>query len=182
MPDDHRPSEDAVPVDSLGLDGFETGLLAVLRQFLTAYTRPETQAWQTAFALSAERWGAARGPQVAQGLLAVLQAMRQARRAEFRFANPLCPDCRLLATGEEAAFALMLHAMRRDRTDLARGAVMDLTEGTMDPRLIQSALAFAARFPAEAAAPLAGAGLAGAGLMERAPKTGPAPRHLRLVH
>ena len=136
---DHLPSADAVPVETLGLDDFETGLLAVLRHFLTAFAHPESQAWQTAFRVAGERWGEARGPQIAMGLLQVLHSMRGARRASFAFANPLCVTCRTQATGTEAAFLHMLQAMRRDRTDLARNAVLILTEGTMDAGLIQSA-------------------------------------------
>lgn len=172
---DHLPSPDAVSVETLGLDPFETGLLAVLRHFLTAYARPETQAWQTAFTLAAERWGAARGPQIAMGLLPLLQSLRGARRGAFDFANPLCVTCREYATGTEAAFMQMLQAMRRDRTDLARGAMLILTEGTLDAGLIQAALAFAARHPAETRKmPF--------GFEDADPWQNPQHRHLRLVH
>lgn len=173
MSHDHRPSDDAMPVEALGLDAFETGLLAVLRHFLTAFARPETQAWQAAYAIATERWDLARGPQIAQGLLAVVQAVRQARRSDFHYANPLCPQCRLMATGDEAAFCRMLQAMRRDRTDLAREAVYQLAEGVMDPVLIQAGLAFAGRFPAEPSA---------AAVWEPARVVRPQGRHLRLVH
>lgn len=185
MMHDHLPTPDAIPVASLGLDDFETGLLAVMRHFLTAFARPESQAWQSAYAGAAERWGAARGPQVAHGLLAVIQTVRQVRREDFHYANPMCQSCREQATAEEAAFCLMIHAMRRDRADLARGAVLDLTGGRMDPMLIQVALAFAARFPAAA-------GASSASVPDAAPAPArvspairidrPAGRHLRLVH
>lgn len=145
---DHIASADAVPLETLGLDHFEIGLLAVTRHFMTAFARPESQAWQNAYAIAAERWGQARGPQIAHGLLAVIQALRQARAEDFHYANPLCISCREQATPEEAAFCLMLHAMRRDRADLARAPVLEVTGGRMDPMLIQIALSFAARFPA----------------------------------
>ncbi|WP_333815136.1 hypothetical protein [Tabrizicola sp.] len=170
---DHLPSADAVPVETLGLDEFETGLLAVLRHFLTAYARPETQDWQMAFRVAGERWGEARGPQIAMGLLSVLQSLRGARRGDFGFANPLCTTCRAYATGTEVAFLQMLQAMRRDRTDLAREAVLTISEGTMEPGLIQAALAFASRHPAEVDA------FAFAG---DDPFPRPKQRHLRLVH
>lgn len=170
---DHLPSADAVPVETLGLDEFETGLLAVLRHFLTAFARPETQGWQTAFAVSAQRWGEAKGPQIAMGLLSMLQSLRGSRRGDFDFANPLCTTCRAYATGTEADFLRMVQAMRRGRTDLARKAVLALSEGTMEPGLIQAALAFAARHPTEADA---------FGIAEDSPNPRPKQRHLRLVH
>lgn len=174
----HDPhiSADALPIDALGLDEFETGLLAVLRHFLTSFSTPESQAWQSAYGIATQRWGMARGPQIAQGLLTVIHAMRQAREADFHFANPLCLSCRALATSEEAAFCTMLQAMRRDRADLARAAVLELAEGVMEPALIQAALAFAARFPAETPATDAA---------QRTPHANAAMRRgaqLRLVH
>lgn len=177
MTTDHLPSPDAIPVELLGLDEFETGLLSILRHFLTAFTRPETQAWQTAHAVAAERWGEARGPQIAQGLLAVLHAVRGSRRADFHYANPLCVTCRAYATAEEGALMQMLQAMRRDRSDLARVAVLQLTEGTMDPVLIQSGLAFSNRYPADAADMDALPAL-----VEKPTHMPAARRHLRLVH
>lgn len=170
---DHLPSADAVPVGTLGLDEFETGLLAVMRHFLTTFAQPETQGWQAAFMIAGQRWGEARGPQIAMGLLSVLQSLRGARRGDFGFANPLCPECRAHATGTEAAFLRMLQAMRRDRADLAREAVLVVSEGTMAPGLIQAALAFAARHPVETDEP---------GFGEDVPELRRGQRHLRLVH
>jgi hypothetical protein len=172
---DHLPSPDAVPVETLGLDTFETGLLAVLRHFLTAYARPESHAWQHAFTVAGERWGLTKGPQIAMGLLPVLQSLRGARRGAFDFANPLCEICRTYVTGTESAFLQMVQAMRRDQTEMARGAVLILTEGTMDAGLIQAALAFAARHPAEARETTRAT-------EEPDPWQTSQHRHLRLVH
>ncbi|NPD15715.1 hypothetical protein HOY34_10925 [Xinfangfangia sp. D13-10-4-6] len=185
---DHIASADAVALSTLGLDVFETGLLAVTRHFMTAFARPESQAWQNAYAIAAERWGQARGPQIAHGLLAVIQALRQARQEDFHYANPLCISCREQATPEEAAFCLMLHAMRRDRADLARTPVLEVTGGRMDPMLIQVALSFCARFPAaEERHDIAPGCQSGRqdDLPQRPslrPTHRPGGRHLRLVH
>ncbi|WP_415918955.1 hypothetical protein [Tateyamaria sp. SN6-1] len=46
----------------------------------------------------------------------------------------------------------MLHHMRRDNTDKARDAVELLTHGRMDPDVIRTGLALAARFSAGAPA------------------------------
>ncbi|GAB1363208.1 hypothetical protein MASR1M32_24440 [Rhodobacter sp.] len=154
MRHDHTPSVDSTPLALLGLDTFETGLLAVMRHFLTAFTRPETQGWQTAFGLASERWGEATGPQIAAGGLGLLQTLRRTRRREFMYANPLCPGCRMQVTGDEAHLMRMIRAMRRDRTDLARAEVLALTGGTMDPALIRAGLAFAARHPARRPLPV----------------------------
>lgn len=182
---DHQPTSDMIPVSALALDEFETGLLAIMRHFMTAFSRPETQAWQTAFAIATERWGIARGPQVAQGLLAVISSMRHARSSDFRYSNPLCAGCREHATDEEAAFCMMIQSMRRDRADQARGPVLALTEGIMDPVLIQSALAFAARFPATAPQS-AEQDIADLAMPERPRNIRPSARnarsHLRLIH
>ncbi|MBL4916841.1 hypothetical protein [Szabonella alba] len=175
MTHDQAPTADAVPVASLGLDEFETGLLAVLRHFLTAFSRPESQAWQSAFRVATERWDLAGGPQIAMGLLPVLQALRGARRQDFIFTDPLCIQCRMQATGCEAAFMRMVQAMRRDRTDIARGAVLELTGGRMEAGLVQAGLAFAARWPATRGNEANQPDL-------RQTHFAPAHRHLRIVH
>ena len=174
MRHDHKPSDDAMPLAMLGLDSFESGLLAVLRHFLIAFSQPESQAWQTAFAIATERWGEAKGPQIAAAGLGLLQGVRRARAAEFLFANPMCLGCRQMVTGDETALMQMVQAMRRDRADLARPAVLRLTGGTMDPALIRAALAFAARHPAPTDAPP----------LAPLPEVAPWPQrgHLRLVH
>jgi len=172
---EHLPSDDAVPLATLGLDPFETGVLAVIRHFLNTFTRPETQGWRSAYAIAAERWGEAEGLPIAPRALTVLDAVRQARRASFRFANPLCVTCRDLVTGEEAALMQMLHAMRRNRADLASSAALRLGEGRMDPALLVVALAFAARHPAAPGDTVVFA----AGQERQAPS---ARGHLRLVH
>ncbi|MEH7829091.1 hypothetical protein [Gemmobacter denitrificans] len=139
----------ARPLASLGLDATEVGALAVLRHFMTSFAQPESQAWTHAFDIACERWGIAEGPRLAQGLLAVLRAVMACRQTGLTFSNPLCQECRLRVTADEAAMMTMLHHMRRDATVDARLALADLTFGRMDARLIQAALALAARFPAE---------------------------------
>lgn len=177
---DHLPSSDAIPVETLELDDFETGILAVLRHFLTTYAQPDSQGWQTAFKLAAERWGDQRGPQIAMSLLPVLQALRRARRSDFDFANPLCVTCRAYVTGTEAAFLIMLQAMRRNHTNRARHAVLSLTEGTADPVLIQSALVFATRYRLD---PDARAGHGATDDLQKSTGTHrPGRGHLRLIH
>src|SRR5690606_10456796 len=104
MPLDHTSPLEAIPVESLGIDRFEAGLLSVLRHFMTSFAKPESQAWQHAHAVACERWGVVRGPQIAHALLAVIQTLRQERRREFRFTGPLCLECRKLCTKDEAAF------------------------------------------------------------------------------
>ncbi len=151
--DDHLPGADAVPVASLGLDVFETGLLAVMRHFMQSFAQPQGQGWQHALAIAAERWGPEEGPCAAFALLRVVQEMRRARVAEFGFANPLCPACRDHATPEEAALVMMLHHMRRNRTGPARLRLAEVTGGLADARLVEAGLMLAARFPAQTPRP-----------------------------
>lgn len=156
---DHKPTFDAVPIASLGLDDVETGMLAVLRHFLSALAGTAPQGWVTAMEVAAERWGLADGPRIAHGLVEVLQAVRRARRAAFSFANPLCLTCRTFATADEAALMAMLHWMRRDRTGPARDAVAQVAEGRHDAGLIRAGLALAGRHPAGHETPARQAGL-----------------------
>lgn len=145
---DTAQAADAIPLETLGFDAFETALLPVLRHFLTALASPESQGWRLAYGSAAERWGPGDGPQIAHRLFGMIEAMQACRAARFRFGNPLCARCRGLLTPDELAFLTLLHHMRRDRTDAARLALAEISGGVMDVGLIRAGLGFAARFPA----------------------------------
>ncbi|KIC11547.1 hypothetical protein RA19_05780 [Leisingera sp. ANG-M1] len=135
-----------------GFDGFEEGLLPVLRQFLLSYEQPDSRAWQHAYAVAAERWGEAVGLPVAQSLMKLVRAVLERREDKFRFIDSLDMEQRGMVTGDEAALLRMLHHMRRDQTAQAREAVADVTCGLMEPHVIRAGLAFASRFSAGQAA------------------------------
>lgn len=135
-----------------GFDDFEAGLLPVLRQFLLSYETPESQAWQRAYMVAAERWGEAIGLPAAQALMKLLRAVLDSRDGQFSFTDPFDLDLRGTVTLDEAALLRMLHHMRRDQTAGAREAVADVTGGQMDPHVIRAGLAFAHRFSAGRAA------------------------------
>lgn len=142
-----RVTEDrtAAPVESLGLDGFETGVLAVLRHVCLSFAAPEGQSWRHAFAIATERWGPARGPEVVTGLLPVLDALAETRRAPFAVMDPLSLAARGRVTADEAGLMRLIAAMRRERTGAVRGEIAALAEGRADPGLIAASLGFAAR-------------------------------------
>lgn len=135
-----------------GFDGFETGLLPVLRQFLLSYETPDSQAWQRAYMVAAERWGEAIGLPAAQALMKLLRAVLDSRDGQFSFTDPFDLEFRGTVTPDEAALLRMLHHMRRDQTSGAREAVADVTGGQRDPHVIRAGLAFAHRFSAGQAA------------------------------
>lgn len=135
-----------------GFDAFETGLLPVMRQFLLSYETPESQAWQRAYMVAAERWGEAIGLPAAHALMKLLRAVLDCRDRQFASIDPFDLRLRGTMTPDEAALLQMLHHMRRDQTPEARVAVADVTGGHMDPHVIRAGLAFAHRFPAGQAA------------------------------
>ncbi|UWQ63037.1 hypothetical protein K3723_01675 [Leisingera caerulea] len=133
-------------------DEFETGLLPVLRQFLLSYETPDSQAWQRAYIVAAERWGEAIGLPAAHALMKLLRAVLDCRDRQFAFIGPFDLELRGTLTPDEAALLQMLHHMRRDQTPGAREAIAEVTGGHMDPHVIRAGLAFAHRFPAGQAA------------------------------
>lgn len=150
----HTPEPcDDQPVAGLGLDPFEIGVLAILRHLCTSFAAPEAQAWRHAFAIASERWGPRQGPQLVTGLLPVLDALMQSRRAPFRVMHPLSLAARAHATPDEARLLRLLAAMRRDATAAARSELAALTSGHHDPALITAALGFAARHRVPCSAP-----------------------------
>ncbi|NUB44328.1 hypothetical protein GEU84_008035 [Fertoebacter nigrum] len=144
------PHPGDMPLEQAGLDGFETGLLALLRHFCASFATPETQGWVLAFRIAVERWGPRDGPATGQALLAVAQAMRLTRRSVFVFSNPLCPGCRAVITPNERHMMRMIHAARRGRAGEARAEAMLLCEGQDTTHLLQAVEALAALFPPSA--------------------------------
>jgi len=136
---------DDLPVAALGLDGFETGVLAILRHLCASFVEPGGHGWRRALAISAERWQPGEGCLILSELLPVLDALAGVRRETFRTMDPLSLTCRALATPDEAALMRLLAAMRRDLTAAARVEVGRLAGGRMEPELIVAALTFASR-------------------------------------
>ncbi len=134
------------PVASLGIDEFEQGLLPVLRHFLLAHADPRQQAWQSAYTIAAERWGETLGLAAAHMAMKLLRAVVECRDGQFACISPFDLENRACVTADEAALLRMLHHMRRDETPPARDAVVEVTQGQMDPHVIRAGLALAHRF------------------------------------
>lgn len=132
--------------ENQGFDEFETALVPVLRHFMTAFTRPDSQAWQFAYSIAAERLGENIGLSAAQAMLKLLRALFQRHPEGVSFRDPLDKAKRDTLTRDEATIIAMLHHMRRDNTAPARQALYDLTDGRMDPGVIRAGLSFARRF------------------------------------
>jgi hypothetical protein len=143
------PSDkDRQPVAALALDGFETGLLAVIRHLGCQAAGETRDAWRVALAVACERWGQADGAAVVLGLMPVLDALATLPGQPLRLMDPMVLPCRDLATPAETALLGALHAMRRDMTGLARARLADLTGERPSARLVQALLTLAARHPA----------------------------------
>lgn len=135
-------------LSELHADGFEIGLIAVMRHFLMARQQPDSQAWELAFQTAVERWGDEIGLPAAFKSSALIRAMLKVRHTAFDYCDPLDLDQRGLVSDDEVLLIRMIHHMRRDNTTAARDAVEQLAHGRMDPDLIRAGLALAHRFPA----------------------------------
>ncbi|MEM6385489.1 MAG: hypothetical protein AAF718_04545 [Pseudomonadota bacterium] len=142
------PTDELHPIDGLGLDEFERGILKVLRQFLVAHQAPETQAWHRGFLIAVERWGEPLGLAAAHASSKFLKALLRGRGDLLTFNDPLSTLARDFATDHEALMMIALHALRRDQTSTARDAISELTNGRLDPEAVHAGLAFASRFSA----------------------------------
>lgn len=113
-------STDLQRVSSLGLDEFERGVLAIIRQFLLAHETPETQAWYRAFLISVERWGEAVGLAAAHGLSKFVKAVLRFRADGLVFQDPLSTQARDYATDDEALMMAVLLVGLEMNVSLAR--------------------------------------------------------------
>jgi len=116
----HPKRKGDIPVTSAGLDEFELGLLSVARHFIISFAAPDTQSWTIALNIASERWGISEGARAAVSLLAVIEAMRRARRSMFHFSDPNCPTCRETLTPNERHLMLMIHAIRQGQIGQAQ--------------------------------------------------------------
>jgi len=130
----------------LPIDDFEIGLLPLFRHFTLALSGKNPKAWQLAYGLAAERWGAPIGLSVAHEIGQLVAALENTRGSLPNVQDPLCINARLLVTLDEEYFLLMVHHMRRDETADAREAVWALTEGHTLAGFIRQALGFSARY------------------------------------
>jgi hypothetical protein len=145
----HHPRRDGdTPLAMLGLDDFETGLLATTRHFFTSFLAPESQGWIRAFREAEALWGAVDGPKSAYAMFTTVDAMRRSRRTMFHFSDPHCPTCRESVTPNERNLMRMIHAIRRGRIGAAQTEALLLTEGIDPAFLLRAAWALAGMFPA----------------------------------
>lgn len=147
----HSASDHTLPHPQL--DGFERGLIPVMRHFILSFAEPETQAWQHAFTIATERWGRDQGLVLAHLVFKVIKATLHTRPLGLAFNDPLCVEMRHELTCDERALLRMLHHMRRDETSAARDALSELTGGHPDAHLIQAGLTLANQFPTDGTRP-----------------------------
>ncbi|MCV6584747.1 MAG: hypothetical protein OIF47_04370 [Marinibacterium sp.] len=134
-------------LDAYGFDGTERALLPVLRNLLTSFDQPDSQAWLIAQRIAVEALGETRGLMAAHLAGKLVASLHETASDPLHFHDPLCPDQRELLTEDELALMRMLHHMRRDNVPAARDAVDRLGRGRHDPHVIRAALTLANRLP-----------------------------------
>lgn len=104
-------------------------MLAILRQFLLAYTDLKQPYWERAFEISVTAYGTEQGPRMAFGLLRVLQAVRTKRRTVFRFVNPCCENCAVHLSHYERYLMRTIRFVRMGDLPSAQMEALLLCEG-----------------------------------------------------
>ncbi|MCG7494573.1 hypothetical protein [Thalassobius sp. Cn5-15] len=120
-------------------DGFEIGVLHMLRLFWMAWQIPQSRAWIDAFSFADRQFGPDQGPLMARAVLDISLALGETRRAPLRFYDPYCRTCSASITKEENHLISSLYHFRRG-TPQARAHSMMLCEGE-DEMVFHQALA-----------------------------------------
>lgn len=127
-------------------DAFETQLLPIARLLVASLSLSDPTLWYRATREAVDIWGDGIGFPVAHGLGRIVIAVQECRSEKLNFRMPgvrhKAPD----VTEDERHLLHMLHHMRRDNVNEARGAVQDLTCGLMAPDVIRAGLSFSHRF------------------------------------
>ncbi|MGY6633164.1 MAG: hypothetical protein ACXIU8_05410 [Alkalilacustris sp.] len=146
-----RPGE--VAIATLGLDPFARLTLTLLRFHFQTFAQPDSQGWLTALRVATLRVG----PQVAgplcYDLVALVQALRQARRSCFNFNRPDCGCCSGWLTAEERLLMQVLGAVRSGQKGAALTHALLLCEGNAAEDLVAMAAVYARRHAPDGAPP-----------------------------
>jgi hypothetical protein len=122
------------------LDATSRRLLPVLRHLLGSVQDNAHAGWQTAYAVSVEVWGEARGLAIAYRAQKFLAALLRSRAAPLGYSDPLCPDARRSLTGDEWCLLALLSHMKADDTPRARDMLATLTRGRVEAMVVRAAL------------------------------------------
>jgi len=122
------------------LDPVSRALLPVLRYLLCSLQQSGHLGWQTAFKVSTEVWGEARGLAIAFRAQTFLSALLNSRSVPLVHANPFCPEDRLTLTEDECVLLALLCHMRDDETRSARDILAALTGGRVEAAVVRTGL------------------------------------------
>jgi len=136
------------PLETLGLDHAERGVLAIARHYCVAFAEPRTEGWRMAIAEGLDRFGSETGPHLAVATLAVIQGLRESRQSPFSFNSPACINCSRHATPTERALLSVIRAARRGDLPAARAHALLLCEGNPPDTLVAAAADLASRLGA----------------------------------
>lgn len=146
-----RPGE--VAVETLCLDPFARLTLVLLRFHFQTFAQPDSQGWLTALRAATVHVGPRAAGPLCYDLVALVQALRHARRSCFNFNRPDCGCCSGWLTVEERQLMQVLSAVRRGQKGAALTHALLLCEGNAAEDLVAMAEVYARRYAPDGAPP-----------------------------
>lgn len=128
-----RPDE--VHISALSLDPFAELTLALMRLHFQTFAAPETQGWLAALRLATTHVGPRAAGQLCYDLVALVQALREARTSTFAFNADGCACCCVWLTPEERRLMELLDTLRHRQIGRARVVVQMLCDGAQGDHL-----------------------------------------------
>lgn len=122
-------SDREIPVAEAGFDSLELSVLAISRFYFQSFAIPESQMWMRALEVARDCFGEARGGELGNLVLDMVQAMRLSRRSGFRFSNPGCACCSQILSENERQMMGVFIAVRHGLLSQAHAHAMILCEG-----------------------------------------------------
>lgn len=117
-------------------DGFELGVLRILRFFLMSFQAPKSQPWIDGFQYADQHFGPEKGPLMAKAIMDITCVLRGTRTSDIQFYNPYCRNCSAHITREECHMISTLYCLRRHLPQTRSHAMM-LCEGADDTQLLE---------------------------------------------
>ncbi|WP_299924499.1 hypothetical protein [uncultured Pelagimonas sp.] len=118
-----------IRVSDAGLDGDDRDVLKAMRLVFQTFANPASQGWTLGLTVVRGSFAHRDAGEVFHAIVAVIDALRRARKSGFHFTNPDCANCSQYLCDDERLLMGSLTACREGRRSVSHANALLLCEG-----------------------------------------------------
>ncbi len=118
-----------IRVSDAGMDADDKDVLRAMRLLFRTYADPTSQGWAQGLRVVLASFANRDAGEVFHAIVAVVDALRCARKSGFRFTNPDCANCAQYLCGDERLLMGCLIACREGRRSVSHANALLMCEG-----------------------------------------------------